>query len=135
MDRIRLALLALFFLAWITALPLAPQRLAAQEVAPAVAGGKPSVKLLRCQAHLLFNCFVTKDGRQAVIYEGPHGGDKRLALWDLEKGRLVRFLSAEKGKGTKEYDGDDDADFGAGSTSPARRPSRSRPTASSPPPA
>jgi hypothetical protein len=113
MHRARLASLALFFLGWFALLPLAPQRLAAQEVAPAVAGGKPTVKLLKCQAYLLFNCFVSRDGRQAVICEGPHDGDKRLALWDLEQGRLVRFLSAEKGKGTKEYDGDDTADFGA----------------------
>jgi hypothetical protein len=37
----------------------------------------------------------------------------RLALWDLAQCKLLRFLSASPDKGTAEYAGDDDADFGA----------------------
>jgi WD40 repeat protein len=108
MHRVTLTALAVFVLA--SRLP----PLGAQDVAPAVELGKPTVKLLDCRAFVAFhNSFMSPGGEWAVIYEGEHSGPHRLSLWDLKAGRLVRFLSAEKGKGTAEYDGDDDANFGA----------------------
>jgi hypothetical protein len=59
------------------------------------------------------NCFLSDDGKLALIGEGDPGQKTRWGLWNVTEGKLVRFLSAEKGKGTTPYAGDDKADFGA----------------------
>ncbi|MCI0359118.1 MAG: WD40 repeat domain-containing protein [Planctomycetaceae bacterium] len=59
------------------------------------------------------NCFLSDDGKFDLIGEGEPGQKTRWSLWNVTEGKLVRFLSAEKGKGTAPYAGDDKADFGA----------------------
>ena len=49
----------------------------------------------------------------AAVVETNDGLLFKLALWDLDAGKLVRYLSASEGEGTKPYEGKDDADFGA----------------------
>lgn len=86
----------------------------AQEPALPVDRTRPKVKLLKCRAFVAsYNSFMSPGGEWAVIYESGPENSQRLALWDLKRGKLVRFLSAEKDKETKEFAGVDDADFGA----------------------
>jgi hypothetical protein len=60
----------------------------------------------------LYDFFMSDSGKLAVSVEGTRD-NARYALWDLDKGKLLRFLSAEEGKETKDYKGEEDADFGA----------------------
>jgi hypothetical protein len=55
---------------------------------------------------------MSQEGRLAVASELTHAG-RRLAVWNLDEGKLVRYLSAELDKSTRPYAGQDDADFGA----------------------
>jgi WD40 repeat protein len=52
------------------------------------------------------------DGRLAVIDELTPATTHRLAVWDLEAGKLLRFLAGEQ-KPTKPFAGQENADFGA----------------------
>jgi hypothetical protein len=49
----------------------------------------------------------------AIVQERTPAGTIRLAVWDLESGKLLRFLSGEVGKTAHPYQGKENADFGA----------------------
>jgi hypothetical protein len=49
----------------------------------------------------------------AIVQERTPAGTIRLAVWDLESGKLLRFLSGEVGKTPRPYQGKENADFGA----------------------
>lgn len=69
--------------------------------------------LLDVRSHAsMYEFYLSDDGRHAVVMEGGRE-QPRYALWDFEKGKLLRYLSAQQDRETKEYKGDDDADFGA----------------------
>jgi WD40 repeat protein len=72
------------------------------------------VRLLDAKAQVdRHNCFLADDGKLALIVEGDPGQKARFGLWNVSTGKLLRFLSAEKGKGTAAYAGGDTAEFGA----------------------
>jgi WD40 repeat protein len=72
------------------------------------------VRILDTKGRISRNsCFISSDGSHAVIGEGGFRGSTRFGLWNLDTGKLVRYLSAEVGKGTATYAGNDEADFGA----------------------
>lgn len=56
---------------------------------------------------------VSPDGKWGVAVEPAENNGQRAAVWNLAEGKLVRYLSAEPGKGTSPYAGKKDANFGA----------------------
>ena len=48
----------------------------------------------------------------AVVEERTPASTYRLAIWDLQRGKIVRFLSAEPGQGTQPYRGAENTNFG-----------------------
>ncbi|QDU31746.1 hypothetical protein ETAA8_69060 [Anatilimnocola aggregata] len=58
-------------------------------------------------------CLWSESGRYGVVIETTNREIFKLALWDFEAGKLLRYLSASEGEGTKPYGGMDEADHGA----------------------
>jgi hypothetical protein len=56
---------------------------------------------------------ISPDGHWGMSFESGQGRDLRGAVWNLDTGKLQRFLSAELDKGTTPYAGRDEANFGA----------------------
>jgi hypothetical protein len=67
--------------------------------------------------HLLANAgngvSLSPDARSAVVFERTPANTTRLALWNLDTGKLIRFLGGEEGKATREYGGEENASFGS----------------------
>lgn len=57
--------------------------------------------------------FLSENGQRAIAIETTAGGKQRYAVWNIEDGKVIRFLSANEGKETKPYEGNESADFGA----------------------
>lgn len=55
---------------------------------------------------------LSPDARLAIVDETTPANTHRLAVWDLEIGKLLRFLASQD-EPTKPYQGKENADFGA----------------------
>lgn len=56
---------------------------------------------------------LSPDGSRGVVVETTPASTTRFAVWDLDQGKLLRFLGAEPGKSVQPYSGRENAEFGA----------------------
>jgi hypothetical protein len=69
--------------------------------------------VLHLNAYLGGSVRLSADARTAVVLEATPANTMRLAVWNVDSGKLVRFLSSEANKPSLPYQGKENADFGA----------------------
>jgi hypothetical protein len=79
----------------------------------AVAALRQTTQLRHLMAYIGNGVYLSPDARRAVVFETTPANTTRVAIWNVDAGKLIRFFSSEEGQGTREYRGEENANFGA----------------------